>query len=138
MGHKPSGDSPAVLCSRFTGLEVISADLSYSDVKCADNRGAAVAGVLLQGETLHANHALVYGTLADGRAHEARLRTLGGEADGTGGDPYVGTKAGDGWWVKALTKDAEGAATYRLCKVRVRGRGRGRGRVRLRLRLRLS
>ena len=26
VGHKPSGDSPAVLCSRFTGLEVISAD----------------------------------------------------------------------------------------------------------------
>ena len=57
-----------------TPNQVISADLSYSDVKCADNRGAAVAGVLLQGETLHANHALVYGTLADGRAHEARLR----------------------------------------------------------------
>jgi hypothetical protein len=28
----------------------------------------------------------------------------------------VGTKAGDGWWVKALTTDAEGAATYRMCK----------------------
>ena len=47
----------------------------------------------------------------------------------------MGTKAGDGWWVKALTKDAEGAATYRLCKVRVRVRGRGRGRGRVRLRL---
>ena len=64
-------------CSRRTEPnpnQLISADLSYSDIKCADNRGAAVAGVLLQGETLHANHALVYGTLADGRAHEARLR----------------------------------------------------------------
>ena len=64
-------------CSRRTEPnpnQLISADLSYSDITCADNRGAAVAGVLLQGETLHANHALVYGTLADGRAHEARLR----------------------------------------------------------------
>ena len=33
-----------------------------------------VAGVLLQGESLHANHALIFGTLQDGRAHEARPR----------------------------------------------------------------
>ena len=116
VGHKPSGDCPAVLCSRYTGLEVISADLSYSDVKCADNRGAAVAGVLLQGETLHANHAVVFGTLQDGRAHEARLRTLGGEGEGTGGDPFVGSNVGDGWWVKALTNEPETGASYRLCK----------------------
>lgn len=116
VGHKPSGDCPAVLCSRYTGLEVISADLSFSDVKCADNRGAAVAGVLLQGETLHANHAVVFGTLQDGRAHEARLRTLGGEGEGTGGDPFVGSNVGDGWWVKALTNEPETGASYRLCK----------------------
>ena len=90
---------------------MISADLSYSDVACADNRGAAVAGVLLQGETLHANHALVYGTLQDGRRHEAQLRTLGGDGDGGGGDPYVGTNVGDGWWVKARC-----GPSYRLCK----------------------
>ena len=77
VGHKPSGDCPAVLCSRYTGLEVISADLSFSDVKCADNRGAAVAGVLLQGETLHANHAVVFGTLQDedDGVSSARCRT---------------------------------------------------------------
>eukprot|EP00908_Phaeocystis_cordata_P010696 Transcript_21548.p2 GENE.Transcript_21548~~Transcript_21548.p2 ORF type:complete len:427 (+),score=185.57 Transcript_21548:407-1687(+) len=119
VGHKPSGDSPAVLCSRYTGLEVISADLSYSDARAPDNRGAAVAGVLIRGESLQANHALVYGTLSDGRRHEARLRTLGGDEDGAGGDPYVGSEVGDGWWVKARCWAPSGApsgATYLLAK----------------------
>ena len=119
VGHKPSGDSPAVLCSRYTGLEVISADLSYSDACAPDNRGAAVAGVLIRGESLQANHALVYGTLSDGRRHEARLRTLGGDEDGAGGDPYVGSEVGEGWWVKARCWAPSGApsgATYLLAK----------------------
>ena len=34
---------------------------------------------------------------------QARLHTLGGEADGTGGDPFVGSNVGDGWWALALT-----------------------------------
>lgn len=122
VGHKPSGDSPAVLCSRFTGLEVVSADTSYSDVTADDDRGVAVAGLLLQGDSLHSTHSVVYGTLRDGRKHEARLRTLGGTADGSGGDPYVGSEAGGGWWVKALVAPSAGASepSYLLC----RGAGR--------------
>jgi len=91
VGHKPSGDSPAVLCSRYTGVEVISADLSYSDVRAEDNRGVAVAGVILQGESLHVNHAVVFGTLHDGRDFQGRMATLGGSEDGLGGDPLLGT-----------------------------------------------
>jgi hypothetical protein len=53
VGHKPSGDSPAVLSSAYTGVEVISADISYADPKAPDSRGVAVAGVLLRGPSLH-------------------------------------------------------------------------------------
>ena len=38
VGHKPCGDSPAVLRSCDTGVEVISADTSFSDIDAADNR----------------------------------------------------------------------------------------------------
>ena len=54
VGHKPSGDSPAILSSRYTGVEVISGDTSYSDPSAADSRGAAVAGVILRGSSLDA------------------------------------------------------------------------------------
>lgn len=30
VGHKPTADSPAVLSSQFTGVEIVSVDLSYS------------------------------------------------------------------------------------------------------------
>jgi hypothetical protein len=53
VGHKPSGDSPAVLSGVYTGVEVISADTSYADAKAPDGRGVAVAGVLLRGPKLH-------------------------------------------------------------------------------------
>lgn len=53
VGHKPSGDSPAVLSGAYTGVEIISADTSYADAKAADGRGVAVAGVLLRGPSLH-------------------------------------------------------------------------------------
>ena len=54
VGHKPSGDSPAVLSSRYTGVEVISGDTSYSDPSAPDSRGVAVAGVMLRGSSLDA------------------------------------------------------------------------------------
>ncbi|KAL1503822.1 hypothetical protein AB1Y20_012289 [Prymnesium parvum] len=122
VGHKPSGDSPAVLSSRYTGVELISADTSYADPQAADGRGQSVACVLLRGPSLDENHSLVYGTLADGRRHEARLATLGGAADGEGGDPHVGVELEDGWWVKArlCEEGAGGGARYVCC----RGAGR--------------
>ena len=43
VGHRPSGDSPAVLSAQYTGVEVVSADISYSDTRAADMRGATRA-----------------------------------------------------------------------------------------------
>jgi len=118
VGHKPSGDSPAILKASDEGsLEVISADTSFSDQDAADNRGKAMACVLLRGTSLDVNHAVIYGVLRDGRHHEARLQTLGGLEDGKEGDPFLGTEFKDGWWVKALVPEA---SSYLLC----RGKGR--------------
>ena len=82
VGHKPSGDSPAVLSSDYTGVEIISADTSYSDPAAgptADGdapRGCAVACVTLRGASAEVNHAEISGVLKDGRRHEVALRTL--------------------------------------------------------------
>jgi len=116
VGHKPSGDSPAVLSSRYTGVEVLSADTSYSDPQTGDGRGGAVAGILLRGESLDAMHSVVFGVLRDGSVHEATLPTLSGGQDGRGGDPFVGVELADGWWVKARLKKAEPEASYLLCR----------------------
>ena len=131
VGHKPSGDSPAVLAAKYTGVEIISADTCYADGGSADGRGNAVAGVSLHGPSLDVNCARIFGTLADGRAHEARLATLSSSAAGPagaaappppeGGDLLVGSELDEGWWVKALVKaDAGAPRVYHCC----RGSGR--------------
>jgi len=121
VGHKPSGDCPSVLSHTYTGVEVLSVDTSYSDIDFGDSRGAAVAGLVLRGP-FDANHAVVYGKLRDGRRHETRLSCLGGDAHGSGGDPFVGTELDGGWWVKARVQpDEVGHETQYLC---VRGAGR--------------
>jgi len=52
VGHKPTGDSPAVLSSDYTGgVEIVSADTSFSDTSYADNRGQAVSVVEVVGAT---------------------------------------------------------------------------------------
>ena len=81
-GHKPTGDSPAVCSSEYTGVEVITADTSFSDTSKPDNRGAAIASVLVQGESSTANHTEIAGTLRDGRHFTGRLATLAGDEDG--------------------------------------------------------
>ena len=102
VGHKPSGDSPAALSSSYTGVEVISADTSFSDTSAADNRGAAVCSLLLRGESAESNRAVMHGTLRDGRAYRSELPTLrSGDTGGAGGDRQLGTEAEGGWWWKA-------------------------------------
>ena len=54
-GHKPAGDSPAICSSVYTGVEIITADTSFSDMAAADNRGAAIAAVLVQGQSADSN-----------------------------------------------------------------------------------
>ena len=121
VGHKPSGDCAAVLSSGHTGVEVLSADNSYGGGK---GRGDSLVGLLIRGASPYENHAVVYGTLADGRRHEARLPTLGGQEDGGGGDARIGTRLDDGWWVKARLVGQDGekdGETLYLCN---RGAGR--------------
>ena len=50
VGHKPYGDSPGVMHLHSgrddaNTLEVVCADTSFSDMSCADNRGAAASEV---------------------------------------------------------------------------------------------
>ena len=134
VGHKPSGDSPAVLSSSYTGVEVLSCDTSYADLANdkRTGRGKAISWVRIEGESLDRNAATVSGCLADGRAHEATLATLSsaGQADDVPGDePHVGTELEDGWWVKArlLNADAPGTASNGGEKAKLGGEGQAAG-----------
>lgn len=117
VGHKPTGDCPAVLSAAYTGVEIVSADTSYSDSKTRDNRGCAVPVVELVGECPEDNHLELSGTLRDGKRHFSVFNRLCPEGiDSTTGDSLLGKQLEDGWWVKAKTSGRE----YQLC----RGRGR--------------
>eukprot|EP01051_Picozoa_sp_SAG22_P005978 SAG22_NODE_374_length_11548_cov_6.893615_6_plen_239_part_00 len=128
VGHKPSGDCPAVCAAAYTGLEVVSADTSFSRGRAdppavpapllgPDTRGLAVTAVTIRGESLLSNATELTGVLADGRRHHGRLCTLGGAADMSGGDRLLGTEEEGGWWYKArlaesaLSSDGGGAAS---------------------------
>jgi len=121
VGHKPSGDSPAVCSASYCGLEVISADTSFSDTRASDNRGQAIACVLIEGKNESVNCSVLSGVLRDGREHFCRLRTL---ASGTtterdcanDGDSFVGTELGDGWWVKTKVLLEGQPVCYLACK----------------------
>jgi hypothetical protein len=123
VGHKPSGDSPAVLSSSYTGVEVISADTSYADPDDVNGRGVSIAGVSLLGESLERNAARIFGVLSDGREHDATLATLGtaGRPADAPGDEMVGRELQDGWWVKAKMRSESTEPTCYRC---ARGQGR--------------
>ncbi len=65
VGHKPFGTLPAVV--RTDGVEVITADTSFSDVTAPDMRGRAASEVLLEFGPAH-SQARIHGCLHDGRA----------------------------------------------------------------------
>jgi hypothetical protein len=128
VGHKPTGDCPSVLSSEYTGVEVVSADTSYSHRKELDVlkkpfgvcRGAAISLVEIVG-TAHSNWLETSGSLACGRQYNDRFQLLGpvncaqaSEVDG--GDHNLGKRLSDGWWVKAAISPDH----YHLC----RGSGR--------------
>lgn len=85
-------------------------------VQAEDGRGQSMAGVLLIGDSLEETQSVIYGTLANGEQHEARLPMLGGLPHA--GDRYVGTELNDGWWVKArlVVPDTNGQTRYRCCR----------------------
>eukprot|EP01102_Stenamoeba_stenopodia_P021726 TRINITY_DN8838_c0_g1_i1.p1 TRINITY_DN8838_c0_g1~~TRINITY_DN8838_c0_g1_i1.p1 ORF type:complete len:337 (+),score=45.78 TRINITY_DN8838_c0_g1_i1:64-1074(+) len=111
-GHKPFGDSPAIMRSSSSSsslLEVVSADTSYSDTSAEDMRGIAVSEVLIQG-TLEANQARVHGVFKDGTEFDFVLPALGcsegyintsNSSSLQPGDEWIGKETPCGWWVKA-------------------------------------
>jgi hypothetical protein len=145
VGHKPTGDCPAVLSALYTGVEVVSADTSFSDVSAADNRGQALAVTVLTGTSPTDNQLELRGTLRDGRSlhtttKHVRLHPNG--IDTTVGDVYLGTQLlpsrnsnidtdkhpnennnDGGWWVKGIVNnddETSGDILYYL----TRGNGR--------------
>ena len=103
VGHRPTGDCPAVLSSSYTGLEIVSADTSFSDTSADDNRGRAITVVEILGKSEVDNHLEVSGILQDGSEYSTRYARLHPNGtDDSVGDAMLGTMLGrDGWWIKA-------------------------------------
>lgn len=117
VGHKPTGDCPAVLSPLYSGVEIVSADTSFSDTSAHDNRGQALAIVEIVGESPTDNQLVLSGVLRDGSNYSSTHVRLHPEGvDPSTGDPNLGTTWGDqGWWIKAIVN-----ANYYL----TRGNGR--------------
>lgn len=117
VGHKPTGDCPAVLSASYTGVEIVSADTSFSDTAADDNRGTALSVVEIVGTSPNDNQLEMRGILRDGSeyiSHFPRLHVDG--MDETAGDAKLGKQLQDDYWIKASTTNA----TYWL----TRGKGR--------------
>lgn len=104
VGHKPTGDCPAVLSALYTGVEIVSADTSFSDTAADDNRGKAMSVVEIAGASPLDNQLDVRGILRDGSVHESYFCRLHPEGvDVSVGDPNLGRQMEDGHWVKMVT-----------------------------------
>lgn len=124
VGHKPTGDCPAVLSSAYTGVEVCSVDTSFArrrDISTSNrfgvNRGDAIALVEIAGSGYNSNRLEISGTLADGTEYLSTYPhiDIDGKEQTITDDSMLGKKTVDGWWVKAVVSD-----NYHLC----RGKGR--------------
>lgn len=120
VGHKPSADCPAVLSSHYTGLEIVSADTSFSDTSAKDNRGLAVSVVEVVGSSAKDNQLHLHGTLMNGKRYSSKFSRLhsGDKVDTSHGDGLLGRQLTDGsnWWIKVKTESGEYCLT--------RGKGR--------------
>ena len=129
VGHKPTGDCPAVLSSKYVGVEIVAVDTSYADrkdlncggtqplKKFGDSRGNALAIVEITGESFFCTRLETSGVLACGTEYSNKfpfLRSDGNVAIDVG-DPYLGSRLPGGWWIKAAVPP-----NYHLC----RGSGR--------------
>jgi hypothetical protein len=103
VGHKPTGDCPAVLSALYTGVEIVSADTSFSDTSAGDQRGKALALVEIVGASDTDNQLALSGFLRDGSQYSTAFVRLHPEGvDSSAGDPYLGKQVGEeGWWIKA-------------------------------------
>jgi hypothetical protein len=103
VGHKPTGDCPAVLSALYTGVEVVSADTSFSDTTASDNRGVALALVEIVGHSPTDNHLILRGSTRYGHQYSSQyIRLYQQGTDESVGDPMLGKRlATDDWWIKA-------------------------------------
>ncbi|KAL3905219.1 MAG: hypothetical protein SGILL_009764 [Bacillariaceae sp.] len=116
VGHKPTGDCPAVLSALHTGVEIVSADTSFSDTSSYDNRGKAISVVEIFGDSVSDNQLEMRGILRDGTEHHSKFPRLHDDGvDHTTGDTNLGRQIKEEFWVKASTR-----STYWL----TRGKGR--------------
>lgn len=114
VGHRPTGDCPAILSAFINnGVEIASADTSYSDIKSKDNRGAAVSVLELEGKNDCDNRLVSFGTTNDGVEYHSNFPRLYGEKGIDAENRLLGTLLQDGWWVKAVAVDG---MQYRLCR----------------------
>lgn len=108
VGHKPTGDAPAVLSSFYTGVEIVSADTSFSDAQADDNRGMATSIVEIIGASTVDNQLYVRGKLHNGREYNSKFHRLHSKNrnDSNESDAFLGRQAKDGdWWIKVKTDD---------------------------------
>jgi len=107
VGHKPTADCPAVLSALYTGVEIVSADTSFSDTSADDNRGSALALVEITGSSATNNQLSLTGTTRDGRRYSSSYLRLHPDGIDEGmGDAMLGRRLNnndddDEWWVKA-------------------------------------
>lgn len=129
VGHKPSGEAPAVLRSGgedSLGFEVISADTNYATNAAPDFRGGAWCEVRISLASGGSSHARLRGELPNGAgSYDFALPPLGRAAapkglDADHGDPFVGRQTVDGWWVR-VRLGSPGRGTHYLLS---RGEGR--------------
>ena len=102
VGHRPVGDSPALLRAAAGGVEVVMADTSFADVAAPDKRGASLVVATFEGDDLERTATRIVGSRADGASYEVRLPVPGDDADA---DDVLGTVDADGWWCKARCED---------------------------------
>ena len=102
VGHRPVGDSPALLRAAAGGVEVVMADTSFADVAAPDKRGASLVVATFEGDDLERTATRIVGSRADGASYEVRVPAPGDDADA---DDVLGTVDADGWWCKARCED---------------------------------
>lgn len=127
VGHKPAGDCPAVLSSDYVGVEIVSVDTSYAGrkgiatlSKFGNARGNAISIVEITGPSPFCTRLETSGVVADGTEYNNKFPLLSTSCSNNNvadevGDPYLGKKLTDGWWIKAAIPP-----NYHLC----RGSGR--------------
>jgi hypothetical protein len=125
VGHKPTGDCPAVLSSAYTGVEVVSVDTSFArrrDItdkmsnRFGENRGDAMSVVEIAGSDSHNNCLEVFGTLSDGTEYFNTHPHIGNNKGAKNGDSNLGKRTVDKWWIKVSIAPG----LYHMC----RGSGR--------------